>query len=481
VAGFLLPSEVQGVEVPAHGHLLSPLRLPPGDFVTSAHRPPGPNGNLLWNFPAMGLLRADFLGFMQQMTDEHGPVWTAKIGAEQVALVNDAELAGEILAGRAGEFRRTRSQKRLIGMAVGDGLILSDGEFWRRQRKLAQPAFHHARIVKYLETMIEVTDRHVEGWPVGGAFDFGHAMMALTLEIVGATLLGAQATRDLHVIEEAVGEIQRGITRLMRLGIPVPEWLPTPSTRRIRRGVAALDRIIYPLIESRRADGTDHGDLLSMLLLSEDADDPSIRMSAKQVRDEVATMFLAGHDTTSHLLTWTLHLLGRHPEAFAAMQREVDQVLAGSAPTMELLKKLTWMDAVIRESLRLYPPVYIILREPAHDLELGGYLLRQGEMILVSPWMLQRDARNFDEPEAFQPERFADGASAGWPKAAYIPFGMGPHQCIGKQFAMMEAMVVLATICRRFDLAHVGAALTPDPLITLGQKGPLEVSLVARR
>jgi len=424
----------------------------------------------------MLLLYRDFLGFLEDMTRRYGSVWQARAVTEHVGMINEPELVHEVLAGRASEFVRTRSQKRLIGRAVGNGLILSDGDFWRRQRRLAQPAFHQQRLRTYLPVIHGIVERFVSTCPTGRNFALDEKLKELTLEIVAATLLGTRPPDDLGKLAEAVNGIQVGVTRLLRTGIPLPAWLPTPNNRRLQRSVQALNAVILPIIAERRRDLGDRGDLLSMFLLAADSEDEQRSMTDDQVRDEVATMFLAGHDTTSHLLAWTFHLLGQHPHVYRRVQEEADQIPSGKPPAMEDLRRLTYTEMVLKEVMRLYPPVYILLREPIHEVELGGFSFSRGQMLFVCPWMLHRDPRNFKNPAEFDPERFAPSATETFPRGAYLPFGAGPHQCIGREFGVLEALLILARIAREFDLElPPGQSMEPEALITLAPRHGLKM------
>jgi cytochrome P450 len=411
------------------------------------------------------------------MVESYGPVCTFRVGAESVCIVNDPGLVQEILTSRASEFHRTRTQKRLFGRIVGNGLILSDGIHWQKQRRLAQPAFHQRQIATYMEVMQQIAEQHVQRWPRNEVFDFDQAVTALTLNIVAVTLLGSQPPRDIEAISTALAESQRAAVRLMKLGVTIPGWLPTSSNRKLKRSVRAMNSVILPVIaEKRRTAGDGAGDLLSMFIAAVDADDGKRKMTDKEVRDEAVTMLLAGHDTTANLLAWTIYLLGKHKDVYARLQREVDEVFCGKEPSVEGLRRLTYGDMVLREVMRLYPPVYLILREPVHDLTLGGFEFKKGQMLMLSPWLLHRDPNNFEDPEAFNPDRLANDGMAAIPAEVYIPFGAGPHRCIGSNFAVMEALIILVRIAQELDIHISGnVPVQPEPLITLGVRNGLPI------
>lgn len=441
---------------------------------------PGPGHNLLFNWSLLRMLREDFLGFLSHMTERYGPVSQFRVGPQRVFLINDPSLINQILTSRSPEFQRTRSQKRLFGRIVGNGLIVSDGEHWQRQRRLAQPAFHEQQLVLYLQTMQSVASAHVKEWPADTPFDFQDAVTRLTLGIVARTLLGSQPPADVDKLSVALDESQRIAVSLMKTGISIPPWLPSIGHRRLDRSVAVMDSVILPLIAERRSSPLARNDLLSTFIAAVDSENPQRRMTDTEVRDEVVTMFLAGHDTTANLLTWTMYLLCKYPAACQRLQQEVDSIYVSGAPEVTGFRQAVYADMVLRESMRLYPSVYLILREPVADTYADGYKLHRKQMIMLCPYLVHRDPANFPDPLSFDPDRFSQNCEKP-PAGAYIPFGAGPHHCIGRNFAMMEALVVLATILREYtpQLA-TEQAVEPDPLITLKVKNGLNVVLSRR-
>jgi cytochrome P450 len=262
----------------------------------------------------------------------------------------------------------------------------------------------------------------------------------------------------------------------------VPEWLPTPANLRAKRDLEVLDRVVMGMIDQRRASGEDHGDLLSMLLLARDEEDRDRAMTDKQVRDEAMTLFIAGHETTANALAWTFYLLAQHPAAAATLRAELDAVLGGRAPMATDLPSLLYTEMVVKESMRLYPPAWIIPRYVVAPLTLNGYTVAPGSTILISPYVLHHTARHFANPERFMPERFAGAVEDSIPRYAYLPFGAGPRVCIGNSFAMMESRLVLATLLQRFELELLpGQVVTPRPLVTLRPRGGIQMALRARQ
>jgi cytochrome P450 len=364
---------------------------------------------------------------------------------------------------------------------LGNGLLVNEGDFWRRQRRLAQPAFHRRRVEAYGETMVAFTGRMLEDWRDSEVRDVHREMMRLTLEIVAKTLLDADIAGEAEGIGDAMAEIMdyfsdQGSGSFLRL---LPKRFPTPGNLGYRRAVRRLDGIIYSIIEERRRSGADTGDLLSMLLHAEDED--GNRMDPRQLRDEVMTVVLAGHETTAIALSWTFHLLGENPEAEAKLSAELEEVLDRRVPTVTDLPRLRYAAAVIKESMRLYPPAWAVGREALGDCEIGGYHVPTKTQMFISQYVTHRDPRFFDDPDAFDPSRWQDGRTKNLPAYAYFPFGGGPRLCIGSNFARMEAVLLLATVAREFRLEPVtGDPPVPQPSITLRPRGGIMMKLRRR-
>jgi cytochrome P450 len=446
--------------------------------VSPAARPPGPPGHLLvGNLPEFG---RDVLGFLVECARRYGDVVSLRLGAWPTLAVNRPDFIEEVLAVRYASFRKHSFFFRHVTAIFGNGLLTSEGNFWLRQRRLAAPAFHRDRVAAYGEVMVALTERHLESWTDGERRDIHRDMMALTLQIASRTLFGAEVPQDV------VGEVGRSfdvvveeIAARFRRPFRIPDAVPTPGNLRYTRSVRRLDRLVYDIIAERRRTGADHGDLLSMLLRVQDEDGTT--MTPVQLRDEVITLFLAGHETTALTLSWTWYLLSRHPEARAALEAEVDAVLGGRPPASADLPRLPFAEAVVTESLRLYPPAYVLGREAVEDTEIGGFPVPRGTTVFMSPWVVHRDPRHFEEPEAFRPERWLDGLARRLPRGAYLPFGGGPRLCIGQSFAMMEAVLLLAAVARRFRLTlEPDVPVTPFPSITLRPEGGVWMRLARR-
>jgi cytochrome P450 len=360
-------------------------------------------------------------------------------------------------------------------------LLTSEGEFWKRQRKLSQPAFHAKRIQAYGETMVSYTQAMLDTWTEDQVRNVNNDMMRLTLSIVVKSLFNTEIGEEANRIGEALTTVLDATTDGMRsLFFMLPEWAPLPRNIRNKRGVRQLDTIISRIIDERRGSSEDKGDLLSMLLLAEDED--GNRMTDKQLRDEVVTLVLAGHETTANALTWSWFLLSQHPEVEAKLHEEVDRVLGGRAPTLEDLRKLEYTNMIFKEALRMYPPIPAYGRETIVPVELGGYTLPAGSIINISPHVFHMDSRWWEKPEEFRPERFSKENEKQIPKYAYLPFGGGPRICIGNSFAEMEAVLLLATIAQQYRLRLDPAdqEVVPEPTLTLRPRHNLTMRLERR-
>jgi cytochrome P450 len=438
---------------------------------------PGPKGGYFSG--SVTHFRRDQLGFYEACAREYGDVVETRMGPYRILLIYHPDAIEELLVTRSRDFVKSPGV-RLLRPLLGDGLLLSEGDTWLRQRRLVQPAFHRQRVAGYGDVMAAFAERHVAGWKVGDVIETHAEMMALTQAIVGKTLFDADVSGDAHEVGQAARVLAEDFGARLSSFRLMPYWLPTPRNLRSRRAVRRLDQIIHRIIAERRASAEDRGDLLSMLLHAQDADDGS-RMTGQQVRDEAMTMFLAGHETTAVALSWTWYLLGQHPDAEARLANELREVLGGRAPSVGDLPRLKYAGMVVTESMRLYPPAYGIGRQAARATEIAGQSIASGDILIVPTWVVHRDRRWFEEPEAFHPERWAGDLAQRLPRFAYFPFGGGPRQCVGNSFAQMEAVLILATIAQRFRLTLVpGQRITPTPYVTLRPEPGIRM-LLARR
>jgi cytochrome P450 len=434
-------------------------------------RAPGPRG-----LPFLGStlpMLGDPLEFLTRISREHGDVVEFRMPGQHIFLLNHPDAVEEALKASGDDLIKDDFTQGL-SIAIGRGLLTSEGDFWRRQRKLAQPAFHHHRVRAYADVMVRHTERAVAGFENGKSLDIHDAMMRLTLDIVAETLFGA----DVGAAAEKIGTaLEVLMARFAGYSALLPMWLPTPGNRRMRQGLAAMNEVVYGIIRERRS-APDRGDLLSMLLATT-ADGGG--MSDQQLRDEVVTLMLAGHETTALALTFTFHLLHRNPRVFDELSSEIGRVLDGRPATFADLPNLPYADAVIRETLRLFPPAWAIGREAARPCRIAGLDLAKGAQIWLAQWVVHRDACWFPDPESFQPERWLGDAPKRLPRYAYFPFGGGPRICIGNAFAMMEGVLLLVTIARRVRLhAESDLPLALSPSVTLRPKGAVKMRVEAR-
>ena len=440
--------------------------------------PPGPRSRV----PGRLLLRMqrEPLSFFGGIKRDHGDVAGFRIGPQPVVLLSAPDDIRDLLVTHQRNFTKGRGLERAKTM-LGEGLLTSEGDVHLRQRRLVQPAFHRERIAAYGLTMAEYARRTAERWRDGETLDLHAAMMALTLAIVGKTLFDAD-------VEGEAAEIGQALTvavESFRLGTmpfgELLERLPLPASIRFRRAKARLDATIYRLIAERRRAPGDRGDLLSMLLLARDTEGDQGGMTNRQLRDEAMTLFLAGHETTANALAWTFHLLATHPAVEARLHAEADAL--GHPPTPDDLPRLDYHRAVLAESMRLFPPAWIVGRRAKEAFDVGGHRVPARAIVLASQYLVHRDPRWWPEPDAFRPERWLDAeASAQRPKFAYFPFGGGTRICIGEPFAWMEGILVLATLGQRWRLRQApGPPVEPEPLITLRPKHGMRMILEARR
>lgn len=438
---------------------------------------PEPDGSLLLGH--LSEFSQDAPAFLTKVAREHGPLARFRVAHQRYILVSDPELIEQILVRQHTSFHKHDRLRDTLGEALGEGLLTAEDQTWLEHRQLAQPAFRPDSIEAYGPAMVDLTHATIDGWKDGQEVALNPAMMALTLRIAAKTLFGVDVVEDAERIGQALDAIMARFKPKNRLVSLLPSSLPLPSNLAYRRGVADLARIIDDLIDQRRAQGTLGKDLLSRLLAAR-AEDTSIDHQA--LRDELVTLLVAGHETTALTLTWTFDLLGRHPEAEARLHEELDSVLAGQLPTTEDLDDLVYLEAVIDEAMRLYPPAWAIGRKAIEPVTLDGHRFEAGTQFMMSQWVMHRDGRFFDDPLSFRPERWLDGLHARLPRFAYFPFGGGPRTCIGNSFALLEAKLIVATIASRYRLVPLTDEVPgTDPSITLRPEGTVPVEVEARR
>jgi cytochrome P450 len=400
-------------------------------------------------------------------------------------LVVHPDQVKQVLVDEHPKFGKNTAGYRALRVALGQGLVTSQGDFWRRQRRIAQPAFHHQKISGFAEIMVSSAEDMLAAWaarPDGAVIDVDAEMMAVTLRIVGLALMGVDLSDDSGDVGAAVTVVlKETVHRIVHPASP-PLWVPTGRNRRFNAALGQMNALVRGLVAERRGRAGGHGDLLDMLMSARD-EETGEGMTDDQLRDEVLTMVSAGHETTANALAWTFHLLAGAPEAQDRLHAELDAVLAERPPTLADLPRLTYTEAVVKESMRLLPPVWMIARSVEAPTTLGGFTVAPPRsMVFLCPWVTHRDPRFWPQPMTFRPERFLDEAEVeARPKYAYFPFAGGPRVCIGNAFAMMEAKLLLAAIARRFQLATLpGHPVVPEPTVTLRPRYGLKMILSRR-
>ncbi len=428
----------------------------------------------------LGLLARNQLSFYKRLASQ-GDVVQVRMGTERIVLLAHPDDVKQLLVTEQKSFTKGRALDR-VKVLLGNGILTSEGEFHLRQRRLMQPAFHRERIAGYAVVMADYAERTAQRWRHGDVLDIHDEMMRLTRDIAGKTLFDLDVGEDPGGVDEAV-ELSLKMYRITVLPMgTVAEYLPIPFTRRVHAARARLNNWLLATIRERRREGIDRGDLLSMLLQAEDADG-SGKMSDTQVRDEMVTLFVAGHETTAVAMSWTWYLLSQHPEVEAKMHAELASVLGGRRPEAADVAKLPYTRMVMTEAMRLYPPAWILERRAAQDVQIGDHLIPAGALVYTSPYLTHHDARWFPDPERFDPERWHPDAvaAADRPKFAYAPFGGGTRVCIGEQFAWMEGILLLATVAQRWWLRHDPSHVVEmEPLVTLRPKHGMRMRIEAR-
>ena len=440
--------------------------------------PPGPKRGL--PFSSLLAYRRGPLPYFQNLATRYGDLSFFRIGPQEAFFLNHPDLIKEVLVTNNQNFMKglvLQRAKRLLG----EGLLTSEGEFHRRQRRLAQPAFHRQRLASYAEVMIDYATRTSQRWQDGATLDISQEMMRLTLNIVGKTLFDADVESDSGEVGEAMTVVMELFDTLTLPFFELLSKFPLPQLRRFDAARTKLDRIIFGLVEDRRRSAVDRGDLLSMLILAQDEEGDGGQMSDQQLRDELLTIFLAGHETTANAMTWTWYLLSQHPDVETRLHRELDEVLGCRRPEFTDTTQLHYTEMVLAESMRLYPPAWAIGRLAIADCEVGGYFIPKKSLVLASQYVMHRDERYYENPLKFDPERWTPEAREARPQFAYFPFGGGPRRCIGEGFAWMEGILLLATLARNWSLRLVPHhPVVLKPVVTLRPKYGMKMTLERR-
>jgi cytochrome P450 len=392
----------------------------------------------------------DAIKFITRLQQDYGDVAGFSLMGKKSVLISDPDDIARVLleTGKGfGKFAPTYAMRTILG----NGLVTSEGDFWKRQRKLAAPAFQHQSIYRYAEQMVEYAQDIARTWRDGEVRNVHQDMMTLTQRIIMKVLFDVdvlenakEASKAFDAMMQAIGADMGGIEAIL------PSFVPTPTRTRMVKGVSYIDGLLLEIIDKRRAEGSTKHDLLTMLM--DARDDEGQPMSTEQLLDEIRTLYLAGHETTATTLSWTWFLLSHNPESYARVEKELERVLDRRAPTAEDVQKLPYCNAVNKESLRCYPVAWITQRVALEDVEIQGYSIPKDTLIFLSPWVVQHDARWYDEPDKFMPERWLKDKAEQPPREVYIPFGGGPHICIGNGLAMMEVVLLMATLLQKFRI-----------------------------
>lgn len=446
-------------------------------MTRTATLPPGPRS--LLPLREIRILRRDIATFLKHMAETYGDVSCIRLGPELVYVVSNPELIHEALVTRNEKLRKSWIFGK-VEEGLGRGILTSAGEFHRHQRKMIQPALHKQRVLVYAETMIRNADRVARDLQEGMTVDMAVEMRRLTLSVVAQTLLGSDIGDEAEVVGHAMSELAQIFTWMKSPAGPLFNRLPfLPVNRRFERSRRRLDAIIYRIIAQRRDSGEVRDDLLAMLLDAQHED--GVTMSDSLVRDQVVSLFLAGHETTSITLTWAWYVLSQYPEVEEEFHRELDDVLKGRLPEPGDLEQLTFTRKVIAETIRLYPAIYVVPRRAVETCDLGGFAVRPGALIFVNIFAVQRDSRFFADPERFDPHRWTPEMKERLPRYAFCGFGGGPHSCLGEGFAWAEAMLVLAVLGQRWKARVVeGHTVGLDSLVNLRPRGGMPMTLARR-
>ena len=430
--------------------------------------PPGPRGDLL-----LGSV-LDFkehpAHFVRWVHEAYGDVVSWRMGPSRWVLITHPDDIWQTMVTRTDIWQKPDIARRLWDKFLGDSLLTTEGDVWKRLHKMVKPAFHRKRIEAYGEVMAGYTDRMIDRWEEGETIDVDEEMVGLTLEIVAKTLFDADVREGSSTVGSAMKVLQKEMLEHIHMPLPVPRWWPSAANKR------KLKAIVRDVIEERRSNGVDRGDLLSTLVLSESDDGDSL--SDKELRDAAMTLFFAGHETTAHALTWAWYLLARNPHVEERIREETARVVGDRLPTTADLRDMPYIEQVVKESMRMLPSVWVFIKQPTEDVVMRGHRIPKGTPVLISPWVTHHDPRWFPSPETFDPDRFEPEREKELPRGAYVPFSGGSRICLGKAFAMMEARLILAMIYQRYRLEVVpDRPPEPEPLVTLRPRDGLRAVL----
>jgi cytochrome P450 len=444
--------------------------------------PPGPSDRWfgVMNYQPM---RQNPLGFAQKMMHQYGDFTYVRIGWVRLYFVNRPELIREVLSTKVKSFRKLGRQMRALRKIEGDGLVVSDGATWARHRPMVQGSFHARHFAQYANIAVEFTRRRMAGWSPDQPFDLAAEMNELALQIIGKIVFDEDVADQAARLRDAVHVFRSYMQHEVSAKIVLPDWLPLPGKIRQHRAIRTLNELIWDKIRAhRRSPHHGNNDMLAQMLNAAAGLPTSNPITDDEIRDEAATLFVAGHDTTSAALAWFWYVLSQQPEAEERVVREVDAACGSRRPTVDDVPKLKYLEMVVKESMRLFPAAgFLFGREAVEDVELGGYTLKRGAWVFIAPFLVHRDERNFPNPTQFDAERFSPGRIDDIPPYAYIPFGGGPRICIGNSMATMEIMLLAATVLQQFRLELDQPTPEPEMEIVLRPKGGLRMIARPRR
>ncbi len=426
--------------------------------------PPGPAG--FARVTAIQFMRRNPLAAMQTLARTYGDMVYVNLGPYHVYLLNHPDFLHEILVRQADKMRKPRTLTRPIVDFLGNGLLVSHGEYWKQQRRTIQPAFRPQHTPAYSQIMVDGILQHIGNWEAGHIYDVDHEFMKMTLQMVTQALFGSRVTESGDHIADAVKILQRVSYQQGQAPLAVPTRVPLPGHLAKQRAIRLLDKVVVDIVRAARSRTQNDGTLLTMLLTAVDVS--GAPLTDQQVRDEVMTVLLAGHESTANAIGWMFYLLAQNPDAENKLRLELNEVLGKRSPTADDLRKLSYTAMIVKEALRLYPPAWALPREALEDTEIGGYPVRKGSLLFGVPFIIQRDARYFEQPDQFRPERFANNAEKNLPRHVYLPFGAGPRFCVGNTFALLAMQLTLVTIYQHYCLELVpDQPIVLDPLLTL--------------
>lgn len=440
--------------------------------------PPGPrDGRFGMSF--YGPMSRDPLAFAVRVARDHGDFAFVRIGWARIYFVNRPELIRQILVTRVPKLPKATRQMRALRKVEGDGLVVSENPIWARHRPVVQDSFHHRHFERYAEIVVESTKRRLDQWPQNNSFDLASDANEMALEIMARIVFGVDLTEQAAELRDAVHEFRVQMVREVSSRFVLPDWLPLPGKIRQKRAIRKIDNLIWSLIRERQDNSIVGLDMLSQILAAVTGR-PDLHVTTPEVRDEAATLFIAGHDSTSASLAWLWYCMTAHPHIQDRAIEEIDQ-LGGKTVEFADIARLKYLEMAVKESMRLYPATgFLYSREPREDMELGGHTLKRGSWVFISPFIVQRNPAYFAEPETFDPERFAPGRSDEIAPYTYLNFGAGPRVCVGKNLATMQITLIAATTLQRFRLVLDQEKVEPELEIFLRPKGGLKMIAIPR-